>query len=375
MPDLSHLKNVKNPHAKPKTPLWAGPSGDGWNGGVTQSMLARYLTCKERFRAQYVEGWHTADRFNHRMEFGSMWHVCEENIAGYTADAVTDEGWMAALAGYTAKLSKRYMMDRAAVQHWHEICLNMFPLYVQHWSGHPDTRNRVPLLEEYPFDVPYPLASGRTVRLRGKWDSVDMVGGAVWLQENKTKSSIDEGKIRRTLIMDLQTMLYLVALNVYRYPRREGKGSRDGLLAAGVPIAGVRYNVIRRSAHKSVDSMLKKVEDDRAANRIGEWFARWEVRVSPKDVQRFRTQCLDPLLENLCDDYEWWDLCYSQGSDVFDYPKRDGSGLSHKARHYVTPFYYDPITEGGGTDLDDCLLTGSTIGMQRPDKLFPELVM
>ena len=44
--------------------VWAGPGGAGPQGGVTQSMLGRYLTCKERFRIHAIEGLHSADRFS-----------------------------------------------------------------------------------------------------------------------------------------------------------------------------------------------------------------------------------------------------------------------------------------------------------------------
>lgn len=384
MPDLSHLAKVKNPHAKPKNPLWAGPTAEGPLGGVTQSMLSRYLTCKERFRVQYVEGWHTADVFNSRLEFGSMWHCCEEHHARHSEamsiDAADDPllpaKWLMRLQDYCRGLSSKYKMDREAIQHWYEICAALFPLYTEHWQRHPDVVGRKPLLQETVFDVPYELASGRTVRLRGKWDSVDLIKSPVtvpgvkrkmgiWLQENKTKSSINEGLIRRTLSFDLQTMLYLIALQEWK----EDYGGEQWKH----PLMGVRYNVVRRAAHKSVGSMLKKIEDDREDNRIGEWFGRWEVTVGQKDIQRFRTQCLDPLLENLCDDYEWWESCYRTYGDVYRYQYRQKDFPAHQPHHYVTPFHYDPIVEGGGSDLDEYLATGSTLGLRRAEKLFEEL--
>ncbi len=35
-----------------REPVWKGPEVDG----VTQSLLSRYLTCKERFRLLVIEG-------------------------------------------------------------------------------------------------------------------------------------------------------------------------------------------------------------------------------------------------------------------------------------------------------------------------------
>jgi hypothetical protein len=190
-------------------PLWAGPCGEGKLGGVTQSMLGRYLSCPERFRIYAVEGLQVADSFSAPMEYGSMWHACEEAIAA-------DQPWEKHLTEYCMKLYNQHPMNREKVDHWYSMCKAQFPLYVKHWAEHDDMKQRVPLMSEQVFDVPYRLPSGRTVRLRGKFDSVDLVEGGdnagVWLMENKTKSGIDKQKLQRQLTFDLQTQLYMVAL-------------------------------------------------------------------------------------------------------------------------------------------------------------------
>jgi hypothetical protein len=65
---------ARNPHAKLSKPLWSGPDGEGPNGGITFSLLSRFLVCRERFRLHALEGWRTQDGFNHRLEYGNMWH-------------------------------------------------------------------------------------------------------------------------------------------------------------------------------------------------------------------------------------------------------------------------------------------------------------
>lgn len=370
--------SIPNLHARRPEPAWKGPCGEGKNGGVTQGLLSRYITCKERFRVQYVEGWRTAETFNPRTEFGSLWHCLEEGLAakGWKDGQDIEPDRAVGCMFYAQQLGKKYPMDRTQIQHWYDVARALFPLYVQHWHDHPDESQRTPLLQEHAFDVPYKLPSGRTVRLRGKWDSVDIIRhvedrtGGVWLQENKTKSSIHEGKLRQQLRFDLQTMLYLVALGTL-----QSDWLRVDQPWKNVSIKGVRYNVVRRSAHKSVESMLKKVGDDREAGRIGEWFARFEVAVSPEDMERFRRQFLDPCLENLCDDYEWWEACHKgkYGGDPFAHTERAKRFPDHCLRHYRQPFFYDPISEGAPTDLDEYLENGSTVGLRRAEVLFPEL--
>lgn len=349
-------------------PVWQGPCDNGPQGGITSSLLSRYLVCGERFRVHAVEGLRVPERFSAPLEFGNMWHTCEESLA-------EGEAWESRLRLFCQSLCMKYPLHQEEISLWYEKCQAMFPLYVKHWSEHPDVVERTPLLQEQKFDVPYKLPAGRTVRLRGKWDAVDLIGkgndAGVYLQENKTKSSIDGGKIAQQLSFDLQTMLYVVALTEVR-----GEVFDKNIM-------GVRYNVVRRSAHKSVESTLEKIEKDQKDGRTGEWFARWKVEVHATDIERFRRQCLDPVLENLCDDYECWAYCYqSKNSPGPDLGKGDpfNSGYrytffpEHRRRHFILPYgVYNVIAEGGTGDIDEYIRTGSSVGLQRVDNLFPEL--
>lgn len=367
MPSVNAKIKQAGVKTKPKRdgPLWSGPSGEGPQGGITFSLLSRFLVCRERFRVHVIEGLRPNDKFNDKLEFGSMWHVCEEAHAAN----LPIEGY---LVEYAEQLRRKYQDAKAReeIAHWAEVCLELFPRYVEYWSQHPDVLDRTPLLQEQPFDVPYRLPSGRTVRLRGKWDSVDLIGkgkaAGIYLQENKTKSSVDGVKIARQCSFDLQTMMYLVALGIEKHLYGPGAitDGPNGRTIATTPLLGVRYNVVRRSAHKTVESMLKKMGEDQRNGRIGEWFGRWKVEVSAADVARFRRECLDPVLEQLCD---WWGWC--RLGDPYR-PKNSGSVL-----HWRHPFgVYNVLNEGGFSDIDSYLETGSESGLRRADDLFPELI-
>ena len=366
--------------------MWTGPGGDGPQGGVTQSLLGRFLSCRERFRRLVVDGWRPADRFEPRMEFGNLWHAMEEALAGGGHLSNAED----ALEAYTTKLLARYPMAGNDIVHWAGLAGALFPEYVRHWAQHPDVLSRTPLLQEQAFDVPYRLPSGRVVRLRGKWDAVDLIGAGkdagVYVQENKTKSTIDGVKIARQVAFDLQSMFYLVALEIFQHDQAtDTPGDADG--EWGNSILGVRYNVIRRPAHKTVESAMKKFGEDQRNGRVGEWFARWKIEVGPADVARFRRECLDPILENLLDDYEWWGFCgrfeqFAQGNDhlrafnvqeVWDYQTRAKHYPHHRQRHFRTPYFYNPIAEGGYGDVDALMDSGSTAGLTQTADLFPEL--
>ena len=370
---------------KTKTPLWLGPGADGWNGGVTQSMLGGYLVCKERFRIRYIEGLQPADTFRKALEYGNMWHTCEEAFADER-----NEGWQAPLQRYCKDLMKKYPTQGTEINKWYNVCKVQFPLYVRHWEKQPDVKNRTPLMQEVAFDVPYKLPSGRVVRLRGKWDSVDIIGKgknrAIYLMENKTKGEVDEQKIRTQLHFDLQTMLYLVALETWYDTKEDGPN---------YPLKGVRYNVIRRPLSGGKGSIKQKkgskniapettqeyyarlgqvIAEDVAQGDANTYFFRWKAEITAQDIERFKRECLDPVLENLCDDYEWWEYCCALNSDHWDNTERRTEFSDHSPNGFRFPYgIWNPITDGRGTDLDEYLATGSTLGLVKGTELFEEL--
>lgn len=375
----SKLKGKKLPPKR--DPAWKGPEQDG----ITFSLLSKFLTCRERFRVMTIEGWRPARRFSHQVEYGNMWHVCEEEHAA-------GRPWESKLVEYARKIMSVYPLDQERIDHWYNVCKVQFPVYVGYWSKNDEVRDRTPLLQEQVFDVPYRLPSGRTVRLRGKWDSVDLIGkgktAGIFVQENKTKGDIDLERIQRQVSYDLQTMMYLIALKV----RQEGGSNipcvvgKETLIRDN-PILGVRYNVVRRPLSGGEGSIVQRkgsknvapeskeefyarlrgVIDGTGKKTNGEtyegpgyWFHRWTARVLPDDVARFREKTLDPILEQLCC---WYD----------EVSGRPVPQLPH-THNWIHPFgVTNSIDEYGYSDLDEYLLSGSTVGLERVEELFPEL--
>ena len=150
---------------KPKKALWKGPHVDG----ITQSMLSGFLVCRERFRLRVIEGLQEVDTFQVGLEFGNMWHECEEGHAA-------NESWEERLVAYTKTLLIKYRLEQPKVEKYYMLCKNQFPIYVKYWEKQKDVRQRTPLYQEEVFCEEYTLPSGRVVKLRGKWDSVDEIG-------------------------------------------------------------------------------------------------------------------------------------------------------------------------------------------------------
>lgn len=371
------LQGVK-PKKTSNEPLWKGPENEGPLGGITQSMLNKFLGCRERFRITYIEGLQPAEGFDKHLEYGQMWHACEEALSA-------GRPWEADLKVYCQELCKKYRLQQEEVEKWYNVCKLQFPLYVEYWKKHPDNLKRTPLMQEQVFHVPYKLPSGRTVYLRGKFDAVDLIGAGrnagVYLQENKTKGDINSQKLQRQLTFDLQTMIYLVALglmpNVYTEKLPSIKGVRYNVIRR--PLSGGRGSIVRHKArgatpeetYESYYSRLSGIikedceSDDTERNQY--WFSRWKVEVSQSDIEAFKSQCLNPLLEQLCDWYSW--IAVGVGPNPKDPFQSHSSGI-----HWRHPFgCYNVLDEGGSHELDEYLLTGSETGLTRTTTLFKEL--
>lgn len=408
-------KNIAKRTASQKTtePVWKGPEDSGPQGGVTQSLLSGYLACPERFRIATVLGLRPNDQFNKAQEFGNMWHIAEEVFAGsgnpIVSNPVSDPPWLRSVRDCARDLANRYPLAIDEVNKWFNVVKIQFPLYMNHWKNHPDQQKRIPLMQEVSFRVPYDLPSGRTAWLRGKWDSIDLIGPkgreSVWLTDHKTKGSPDRRQIERQLTFDIQTMTYLSALNTLF--RLSKNGANHGVeIESIVPtgeyfgnlpldlnrhrIGGIIYNVVRRPlsggkgsivqhkptksnpAGESAEEYYGRLRDV-IAESADDFFMRWKVDISEDDIWNFETQTLIPVLENLCDDYEWWSRCLETGYSVFsDHLRADT--FNHRRRHYRLPYgVYNVIAEGGSSDLDEYLATGQTVGLRRVDSVFPEL--
>ena len=377
MPVLA--KKPKTSIATPKRkPLWEGPNGSGPLGGITYSMLSRFLCCRERFRLYAVEGWKEPGGFSYRMDYGSMLHACMEATAG-------NKPWEPSLKAYCEKLvAKHGAQDSGAIEHWRRVALVQYPVYLAHWKKHKDVVKRKPIYQEKVFDVPYTLPSGRVVRLRGKFDSVDEIGRAgIYLQENKAKGDVEPEKMLANLPFDFQTNMYMTALS----------------LDLKKPLAGVRYNVIRRPLSGGKHSIKQKQgqSEDAFYAELGEriagdceyFFFRWKVEFLPGDIERFQQRTLNPILEQL---WDWWEYI---SVDPFDpwrprrmderYPDpKDAPQSENNYRysyqhvdnrvHFLYPTgVWNPTLEGRSSVYDNLLLTGSDRGLERADTLFTEL--
>ena len=106
---VSQVSNKLAKAAKPREPLWKGPEDDGPLGGVTQSLLSNWLCCKERFRIKYIDGLQPEWGFSKVLEFGNMFHLCEET-------SVNGGDWRKSLKEYAQSLCKQYQLQQEDIE-------------------------------------------------------------------------------------------------------------------------------------------------------------------------------------------------------------------------------------------------------------------
>lgn len=321
-----------------------------------------------------MDGLQEQREFSHKLEYGSMWHVCEDAFG-------QGKNWTQALRQYCQELCLQYSTSRREIDKWYKICKVQFPVYTDYWSKHPDVKNSKSVSQEEVFDISYTLPSGRSIRLRGKFDGIDRIGKELCLQENKVKGDIDVDKLMTELPSNLQTMFYVLALsssnrmpsavryNVIRRPLSDWRGS---------------FNIKQRKGRKTKQGLVGTETDEQFHDRLGSlmsengdhFFMRWRVPITKSDLKRFCDECLHPILENLCDDFEWWVACLNPENElsVFNYEARLALYPNHNRRHWRLPFgVYNAQLEGRKGAYHDYINTGNKRGLEQVERLFQEL--
>lgn len=372
------LVSKKTPETS-KGSLWKGPEVDG----VTFSLLSKFLVCRERFRLKVVKGLREEfDRFPWEMEYGSAWHEGEETFGRTKSISKA----LLAIERYCQEhLREEYPGEELMITKVQLLASHQFPIYVAYWRRHKLERSRKPVLEEVAFRVPYKLPSGRIVNLRGKYDLVFLSNlTTLLLQENKTKGDIDEEAHTKTLFNNLQTMIYQVCLreSLRTVPKKSitaitnledgGLAINDILLPKKATVRGTLYNVVRRplsdrhaprQRKKETPEGLYKRERERIQGDPDYFFHRWRITVTKSDVERFKRQCLNPILEQL---WDWWEWVSADP----DNPFRDWN-----IQHFTYPWgVYNSLTGGWRGDYFDLMTGGASEKRYRTvENLFPEL--
>lgn len=274
--------------------------------GVTQSLIAMWLTCRQKARL-YLEGW---DSKYHKEALvdGNIGHACLER-----AYNLIREGKMTRPP--SAKMS-RVIISRVEAQWYIEnsrpgtearemverACAVMevlLPAYFDFWRKDFLDKKWESLEEKFSMDMAITSRSGEIINvpLRGKKDGLFRTPKGIWLFETKFKSQVDEDGIVATLGFETQVMLYMLETYYSRLNKKDPMKS--------VP-RGCLYNIVRRATlrkrvKESIPDFAKRVKED-LDKRPDFYFMRMESPLAAKDLMSFQTE----LQRLLGDMYDWW---------------------------------------------------------------------
>lgn len=335
-----------------KPPYWKGP----YKEGISYSSLNRFLECRERYRLYAILGVREDEPYSDAIAFGQMWHAAEEQLARHSkAGTQVESGVMLANCTKAARDVANRITGKFPASDYEIDCSYrrfkcLWPYYISYWHDHKDVSSRTPIYQEEPFKVRYRLPSGRIIILKGIFDSVDVLDSKVYVQENKTKGRIDASAITATLSQNLQTMMYVLALqnlptqpDLNVFPARISK-----------PIGGVRYNVVYNSGHKVGGSRTTEADyRQRIADDQKKFFHRWRVELYKDDIEQFRICTFNSIMEQLCDWYEW---------------VSSPEGLLHPFSnpiHYQSPWgTYNSLASGWRGSYYELLTHNSIVGLR-----------
>ena len=292
---------------------------------------------------------------------------------------------IAKILEYSFDLVKQYAPHQEEITFWTKLCALQFKAYIEfRLKNRPPGRKEI--LQEETFRVPYKLPDGRTVLLRGKYDSIHLVPSAtgrshsLYLEENKTKKYISERRIAETLPSNLQSMIYIVTIS-----QSLRKGYLDNLvnkemipIPENTQIGGISYQIIRRPLEEKMPIRQRKSEtQDDFLQRValgfkedpGYYFYPIKCVVTKSDIHKFCSRILDPLLTEICD---WWDWIKEAPFDPWTVT---GSRmLMRRGLHFQMPWgVYNSLFNGFDGDFYELLSRGFPTGLTTVTDLFPEL--
>ncbi len=325
-----------------------------WNleAGATFSMLNLFQECREQTFQSYVNGY-SSRKLKDGLEFGSIWHLCQEHFYNDTNQSAVRVAAKCCLAYEKFRKPTLFKNEYQNFQSLLGIAETMFPLCVKHWVN--DDQEIEWVEPEQKFKTPYTFTDidgkPRTIFLRGMRDGVYREDGILGVFETKTKSVVQENAIRDQLKADLQTLIYVTT----------------AMLEFGEMPKKVMYNVVRRPAIKqtqkeSLNQFLKRLKAD-IQNRPNFYFMRWNVDLLKSDIVNFRKETLDPLLRIYC---QWADSL-----------KKIGALDGKPEKRFNSPYHFRNCTalvgRYGRVDMFDLLTRNSTAGYFKRKSCFPEL--
>lgn len=275
-----------------------------WNDGVSQRFIHCFLACKEQTRLEFLELWQPK-KISFPVAFGICFHWLLRQCYG-TKKIPSADAIKFVIKQYKTKWKKHNPVPSQKqleeIELIYGLSEQLLSEYVKRWSG--DWTGKYPLgcgvtkpvewiALEKRYQIPYTYPDGKKTFLLAVFDGLFYDKKAnLWLFESKTKGRIDEEVIQDLLLYDIQLMLSMLI-------------TKEGLKQKP---SGVLYNLVRRpSLYQRKDELLGKflerVQKD-IKKRHDWYFLRYEFGIDWSEVQQWKKDFLDPVMEDIRNWYE-----------------------------------------------------------------------
>lgn len=271
--------------------------------GVTQSMIAMWLTCRQKAK-MYMEGW-DSKYHSPALTYGSVGHAAlEVAYLDIQAGKLKASPSSSQSRKYIDEVERRWRAEnkspnKEALQYL-ELSLALMevtlPRYFDWWKKDFKQVEWVGLEEKFMVLKPIQAdpfgAKIVNIPIRGKRDGKFRLRKGLWLFETKFKSMISEGDIVDTLSFETQVLLYLWSMWIEADKKEVPKGVLYNI---------VRRTALRQAAAESVAQFAKRVAAD-MDKRPDFYFMRMESAMDLDDLVTFDAQ-LQGIVKDM---YSWW---------------------------------------------------------------------
>ncbi len=264
--------------------LWKGPL----HGGITQSLIQKYLTNPYTFVLYYGLGLEEPEEYNQNLLWGNVMHKgLEIGLAKPTPikEQIDD------LRPELMEESKKWPYINATTV---PSVLEMLKLYNDSYKQQFNL-----CITEQQFKIPHTTSGGNTISLMGKVDGLGYVGDDITLIEHKCKGSYDKVLFRAEISYDLQLNIYCKANQVYR------------VVYDNILIPETQWNCPPRDMMERHEYYIQRLYHKQnygsypVAKKPFLWLDQLTYTMNPESIDFFFQETVDPICDQICELYDY----------------------------------------------------------------------
>lgn len=261
-----------------------GKFWDFYRDGISQSLIQKFLSCRQQCRLEYYEGW-TKVKQPLFFKFGTCVHWVLAEIYNEGVEPTKDH-----IIGLIRKYERNYfqknVVDAADQKELDEIFMMAELILEKYFIWHDKDFHHKWMFTERNFEVPF----GDT-KLRGRWDGGWIENKRLCLVDHKCLSMIDEEGIADMLPLDMQVLVYCYA----------------ALVEFGIMPYEMNYNIVRRPGFrqgKKTDEEFRQHIICELNKKLNYYFIRIPIRITKDELLFWVEHQLKPIVAEI---QRWFD--------------------------------------------------------------------